>query len=333
MRVCYEVLADQMDAKQLKRWRALDLDGNGAIEIEEILQLEKEIRSLGKMVFQLSIVAVLLLLGVFGVSIAAAIMAQSTQVQAVSGGGPALLGTGASADKLVQTASAEQQIALAHTPLLALDDFAKIREVSISKLQGATTADAAVCTSCPQTIVFQVDVGEKYSDVKVVFRRTQGIEVTVERGRITVTNVPGQPGKTFVACGALTCSAVSIAGVDTTALKRKAIALGFVGGRRVAFMREHMRKQRILRLKKQRTRRGGSAADKAAQIAASKEARGAKSGEAVAERNDKKAADAKTAEQQEAAKFDKKAVSSQAWKDQRVTDQKKAGEKRAAACN
>jgi len=53
--------------------------------------------------------------------------------------------------------------------------------------------------------------------------------VTIEKGVIAVTKVPGQdPGKTFIACGKATCSSIHVDGINVDAVRRQAGELGYV---------------------------------------------------------------------------------------------------------
>ena len=165
----------------------------------------------------------------FGISLYAADLAQNMQVS-TSASGPMLLGTGALANTVVQTAPAEQGAPLTLTPLFSDGDFDNIKEVSISNLFNATSGEA--CETCPKEIVMQVDLACNFWPVapKATFRGlgTNGMEVVVDRGTVTVTGVPGQdPQARFSACTKATCSKVLIAGIDIGALKARAKSLGF----------------------------------------------------------------------------------------------------------
>ena len=82
-------------------------------------------------------------------------------------------------------------------------------------------------------MVITVDVANKISDTKAHFYRTQGITVTIDRGLITVANVPGQGSTVFDACGSASCSSIKIAGMNVAALKARARSLGYLNfGRR-----------------------------------------------------------------------------------------------------
>ena len=171
----------------------------------------------------------------FGISLYAADLAQNMQVS-TSASGPMLLGTGALANTVVQTAPAEQGAPLTLTPLFSDGDFDNIKEVSISNLFNATSGEA--CETCPKEIVMQVDLACNFWPVapKATFRGagTNGMEVVVDRGTVTVTGVPGQdPQARFSACTKATCSKVLIAGIDVGALRARAKSLGFAdAGRR-----------------------------------------------------------------------------------------------------
>ena len=96
------------------------------------------------------------------------------------------------------------------------------------------TASGERCATCPQTLAMRVDVAKKLSDLKTEFLRTGGLNVTVDRGFIYVTNVAGQDTtQVFHACGSASCSSIQVSGMDVGALKARARDLGFsnVGNR------------------------------------------------------------------------------------------------------
>lgn len=53
------------------------------------------------------------------------------------------------------------------------------------------------------------------------------MQVTVDKGEITVSNHPSFPGVVLSACGQVTCAAVKVKGANLAALKERATTLGF----------------------------------------------------------------------------------------------------------
>lgn len=141
--------------------------------------------------------------------------------------------------RIAATATAEETIPTALSPLISLDDLGRVQELTVSNLGWFDAAkEYHPCTACPKTLVMSVDVALKWSDTKVDFVRTNGMQITVDRGIITVTKVPnGDPTKIYTACASNTCSSVRIKGMNIATLTKRAIQLGYGqtgGGRRDA---------------------------------------------------------------------------------------------------
>ena len=127
---------------------------------------------------------------------------------------------------LVQTTPAEQNVPVAIASLLSDADLAKVKELLVSNL---VMPGGQPCTTCGQGYIMQVEEVVHASDLKVTFKRTNGMAVEVDRGAITVSNVPGQnPATRFAACAKATCSAIRVAGIDVNAIKAKAKSLNFL---------------------------------------------------------------------------------------------------------
>jgi hypothetical protein len=76
----------------------------------------------------------------------------------------------------------------------------------------------------------QVEMARKYDDTHVEYigKGNPAMVVSIKKGKITVTNLPGFGTQVYEACGSATCSTISVSGVDVSALKEKAKKLGFV---------------------------------------------------------------------------------------------------------
>jgi len=196
-----------LNPKQRERWAALDTNNNGSIEIEEIgeknseppvsnpfpyaVDLERETRWLKDMLPLLTAIAALLLLAVFGVSLAGAVLAQTTEISASSEfAGPLLLGTGGSVDTIAKVAEAEQDVPLALLPLCTDDQLEIVQEITLSNLVRAPSSGAnregerltplvctpatqgdirtgTACATCAKHYHVHVDVKMRYSESKV----------------------------------------------------------------------------------------------------------------------------------------------------------------------
>ena len=107
------------------------------------VDLEQETRRLKDMLPWLTAIAALLLLAVFGVSLAGAVLAQTTKISASSAfSGPLLLGTGGSVDTIAKVAEAEQDVPLALLPLCTDDQLETVQEITLSNLVRAPSSGA-----------------------------------------------------------------------------------------------------------------------------------------------------------------------------------------------
>ena len=239
----YALIPD-LPAEQLQHFRAVDTNGNGAIELHELVDLQVKRQNYKQLVVYLAGLLIVLILACFGLSIAASIMVQATKAnpshppppsQRVANPLSSPQETAAKAGQmipageainLVQTTPAEQNVPVAIASLLSDADLAKVKELLVSNL---VMPGGQPCTTCGQGYIMQVEEVVHASDLKVTFKRTNGMAVEVDRGAITVSNVPGQnPATRFAACAKATCSAIRVAGIDVNAIKAKAKSLNFL---------------------------------------------------------------------------------------------------------
>lgn len=210
--------------------KALDTDGDSSISLDEILQTAMETQALKWKTLFLALCLLVLTLGGFCTTLAAASLAQPTDSQ----GG--CLVAGGEGGEIMATAGAEEEVALALMPLLSVGQLQHVKEVTIGSLSMVNSNRTGTSEFVSiEALVIQVDVAIKVEgDTQVTFLRTNGIQVTVIKGVVSVMNLPGMPGKTFLGCGKATCSAVKVHGVDLASLKVRATALGFsnIGERR-----------------------------------------------------------------------------------------------------
>jgi len=154
----------------------------------------------------------------FLVALAASVMAQNTNINK-----DALVKKGSS--MILQTSEAEQTIPVLLSSLLGINDISNVKELTLSSF---TDAAKKRCETCAMTMVLQVDVALKFSDTKIKFVRTGGVEITIDKGVIYVTKVPGQiPTNVYTTCGAATCSSIRVQGINLKTLFYRAKALGF----------------------------------------------------------------------------------------------------------
>lgn len=227
---CCDDLPVSVRAETKAQLEKLDTDGNGKIVTSEIVAASKQMLRDALLSTHLGFAIVCFLLVFFGLNVTAQSIAQPTQV--APGGALMVRGATLKAAMVVQTAEATHAIPVAVSPVLTAEELKRVKKISVSNLHDAVTKKP--CESCAKTIQVQVDLALKYSDTRASFLRTGGTNVTVDRGLIYVSNVPGEGNKTFVACAMATCSSIQINGVDVPALKEKARLLGYVStGRRV----------------------------------------------------------------------------------------------------
>ena len=127
---------------------------------------------------------------------------------------------------LLEAAEAEQGVPLALAALLNDDQLSRVKQLGLSNFAYADSN--AVCTSCPKSIVVDIDATVAVSPTLIHLRQSGGIQVTVDKGIIHVKNLAEQnPNTTFMACGEATCSSVKIAGVNVPELKKLAARLRY----------------------------------------------------------------------------------------------------------
>jgi len=205
-------------------------DGNGEISLAELLHAADELRKKSKTIIFLCVGLVLLVLGIFMTSIAGSAMAQNTE--AAKG---ALAAKGSTA--IVATAVATESVPLVLSPLLGATDLQRVSEVVLSNFM---SSDGTPCAECPQSVVLRIQAAEKMQtgvpDTVVRFNVAGSGTVTIDKGEISVSNLPGIPASsdgTMKACGKATCSSIRIGGMNIDDLKKRAQSMGFTStGRR-----------------------------------------------------------------------------------------------------
>jgi len=205
-------------------------DGNGEISLAELLHAADELRKKSKAIIFLCVGLVFLVLGIFMTSIAGSAMAQNTE--AAKG---ALAAKGSTA--IVATAIATESVPLVLSPLLSATDLARVSEVVLANFM---SSDGTPCAECPKSVVLRVKATEKVQaavpDTVVRFSVAGNGTVTIDKGDISVSNLPGFPGSsdgTMKACGKATCSSIRIGGMNIDDLRKRAQSLGFTNtGRR-----------------------------------------------------------------------------------------------------
>ena len=198
-------------------------DGNGEISLAELLHAADELRKKSKAIIFLCVGLVLLVLGIFMTSIAGSAMAQNTE--AAKG---ALAAKGSTA--IVATAIATESVPLVISPLLSATDLARVSEVVLSNFM---SSDGTPCAECPKSVVLRVKATEKVQaavpDTVVRFSVAGNGTVTIDKGDISVSNLPSSPGSsdgTMKACGKATCSSIRIGGMNIDDLRKRAQSLG-----------------------------------------------------------------------------------------------------------
>ena len=80
--------------------------------------------------------------------------------------------------------------------------------------------------SCPTETIIKVGMVLKYNDTFVQFTAMLAPTIiTVNRGVITITNLPDAPPK-LIACGSVKCNTLTVDGIDVNALQAKAKQMG-----------------------------------------------------------------------------------------------------------
>jgi len=124
-----------------------------------MLHVENAARSLASQVFWLGCGLVLLIGAAFAVSLAACIMAQTTQTASGS-----LVAKGSKNSGIISTAAAENNVPVALAALLTPNQLGRVKEIMLSNL-GTVEQDgskAIPCEDCPKTLIMQVDVAMQY---------------------------------------------------------------------------------------------------------------------------------------------------------------------------
>lgn len=209
----------------------IDTDGNGFISLGEILHLHNSNRSLTWQVCFLATALVLVLVGMFLVSLAASHLAQTTETA-----NNALVAKGSPAT-IVQTADATQELPADLAPLLTTAQLGRVNELTLSKFtlyRDGTTNEA--CETCAEVMVVQVEAAAKHNQTFAKFLIQGGMEVTVDNGVVLAKGVPdGLTNETYTATAWATCDSVMIGGINVDALRQQAQALNHRepgGGRR-----------------------------------------------------------------------------------------------------
>ena len=238
----------------------IDTDGNGEVSLDELIVIDALNQTMASVIKVLGVIFISILIANFVVSLAAAIWAQATDVA-----GTALVANGAGygddGGQIMQTAAAKESVALALSPLLDIIQLAMVEMIVVSNFFNATSA----CTTCSTQVVLAIDCVYKYSSTKALFISKGGTEVTVDKGQITVTKLPGQPAESeFGACAKATCSSLKVGGsVDVAKLKQQADLLGYINkGRRVFSVAKIMRlhrnaKKKIIKTEKEEKKKMG----------------------------------------------------------------------------
>ena len=79
----------------------------------------------------------------------------------------------------------------------------------------------------PRCGYLKVGMSRKYNDTLVEFFGAGAVPtvLAVNRGQVTVTNLPGAPAK-LLACGQLKCNSLTVGGIDIKAIQLKAKRMG-----------------------------------------------------------------------------------------------------------
>ena len=208
--------------KQKALMQKMDVNGDGEVNMEEVTQMAQQRSFLDWLVSIITIGFGVSIAVFFGLAMAGAIISQTTDIKKgdlVAPGGT----------QIIATRDAMTSMELTLSPVCSVEQFGQIKELTVSNMFDSETGQR--CDTCPRTMMFKVGTASKYGDTKATFVATNkptDVQVTVDKGVITLKGVPGQdPAKVFGACGALECSAVKTTGIDGNALRARAKALGF----------------------------------------------------------------------------------------------------------
>lgn len=213
----YSKLED-MPEKMKKKLQEIDTDNSGDISLEELVALAQQHRRLQWVVLGLAIAIAVLLAGIFGVSWAAAILAQDTDTVDASM-------TIKGSSTIVRTAEAEETWNLAYAPLLDGQALSNVKQLSLSGLNDITgNSDPAPPPEYALRVMSAVPVNETTTE----FHGAQS-KVRVHMGEVFIMDVPGYTGRTFRACGTAISNAFEVETANFYAsLEVKANNLGFV---------------------------------------------------------------------------------------------------------
>lgn len=215
--------------------RALDLDRNNELSTSELLAGAQEQEDLTETAWILGAMIVAVLVSSFFLFSLTYSMTNPLAIKNT-------FLTNKNGNEILRTSEAEQNIGVALLPLFNLQQMHEVKELAVANLYTLGGANTTVqkCATCPSHFVVQVETRYKYSDTFAAFYGplgddgSPGTKVTVTKGEIQVSRVPGQdPNVVFSACALATCSQVKVKGMNVAALKAKARALGYVNtGRR-----------------------------------------------------------------------------------------------------
>lgn len=211
---------------QKEAFKELDKDGSGCVSLNEMLLLAESHTSLQQQVIYLTGAVLTVMVGIFLVSLAAAVLAQTTAAT-----GNALTAPGGSF--ILNTGTMSQTLPMKYASFLDKAALGRIHTIVINGtalfLPPTTTGgQKRPCgPTCPGVVILKVGMSRKYNDTLVEFFGAGAVPtvLAVNRGQVTVTNLPGAPAK-LLACGQLKCNSLTVGGIDIKAIQLKAKRMG-----------------------------------------------------------------------------------------------------------
>jgi len=205
----------------LAAFRKIDSDEDGAISLSEMLHLmdkhhtvKSDLGMSRRAVAFLALSLVILIASMFASSFTGVHFFKDTKTDNQN------LVAQDNSNDIIKTAQATVSVPLSLSTFLNTEQLTTVKEVALTNFQDAATPGQ--CAGCPAGIVLQTTIAVQYNETYVKFLATNGVTVTVDKGMIQVTGLPGFTNRVLGACGSATCSTVKVDGVDLAALQARA---------------------------------------------------------------------------------------------------------------
>jgi len=199
----------------------LDVDGNGEVSLGEMMFMTKTTTRLKRALCYLTVALIFIVGAVSAISYCTALLAKDSTLDDKT---HALTVKGSSG-LIVHTAHAEITLPLALVSLLDIESFGRIEQVIIEKMAVKTQGSARM--DLPRQHIMQVDAAMLFNETYATLFGSDGSNVTVNHGEITLHGVPGFPGFEFHVCARAKCSSISISGANIDVLQVQANNLNF----------------------------------------------------------------------------------------------------------